>query len=98
MNQLMPWDGEVVRMGWPWHGKIRQSDMNQVGEVLLPNGSSKPAISWYGIWEMHYTYLFDMGLPDQDDPQVEEQGGKWWGRAILRGGERRTTSFIMAEP
>ncbi|HBP6343992.1 TPA: hypothetical protein ACRMOY_000694 [Pseudomonas aeruginosa] len=86
MNQLMPWDGEVVRMGWPWHGKIRQSDMNQVGEVLLPNGSSKPAISWYGIWEMHYTYLFDMGLPDQDDPQVEEQGGKWWGRAILRGG------------
>lgn len=47
---------------------------------------------------MHYTYLFDMGLPDQDDPQVEEQGGKWWGRAILRGGERRTTSFIMAEP
>ncbi|MCT9629149.1 hypothetical protein [Pseudomonas aeruginosa] len=86
MNQLMPWDGDVVRMGWPWHGKIRQIDQNQVGEVLLPNGGTKPVFSWHDIWWMNYTYLFDMGLPDQNDPEVESQGGKWWGRAILRGG------------
>lgn len=86
MNQLMPWDGEVVRMGWPWHGKIRQPDKDLAGYVTLPNGATRPAIAHYGTWPMNHTHLFDMGLPDQDDPQVEEQGGKWWGRTILRGG------------
>ncbi|HCC6628867.1 hypothetical protein ACQYYA_00390 [Pseudomonas aeruginosa] len=86
MNQLMPWDGEVVRMGWPWHGKIRQPDKDLAGYVTLPNGATRPAIAYYGTWPMNHTHLFDMGLPDQDDPQVEEQGGKWWGRTILRGG------------
>lgn len=86
MNQLMPWDGEVARMGWPWHGKIRQPDKDLAGYVTLPNGATRPAIAHYGTWPMNHTHLFDMGLPDQDDPQVEEQGGKWWGRTILRGG------------
>lgn len=70
-------------MGWLWYGKIWQFDMNQVGEVFLFNGSFKLVILWYGIWEMYYMYLFDMGLLDQDDLQVEEQGGKWWGRVIF---------------
>lgn len=91
MNQLMPWDGEVVRMGWPWHGKIRQPNNELVGHVTLPNGATRPAIAYYGTWPMNHTHLFDMGLPDQDDPQVEEQGGKWWG---ARSSEAEATTTI----
>ncbi|QBI77439.1 H+-ATPase subunit B [Pseudomonas phage vB_Pae_CF55b] len=75
MNQLMPWDGEVVRMGWPWHGKIRQQNKDLAGYVTLPNGATRPAIAYYGNWPMNHTHLFDMGLPDQGDPQVEAGSG-----------------------
>lgn len=77
MNQLMPWDGEVVRMGWPWHGKIRQQNKDLAGYVTLPNGATRPAIAYYGKWPMNHTHLFDMGL------QMGRPAGRGAGREVV---------------
>ncbi|WP_462382323.1 hypothetical protein [Pseudomonas sp. Marseille-QA0892] len=72
---------ETVAMGWPWHGRIVTRPREEA-IVELPNGKTVPV----GFDASRNTYLFDIGYPDIPSETIEAAGGKWWGRAILRGG------------
>lgn len=89
---------QIERMGWPWHGRI-ESKVGQTNFTRLVMadrtvyaGDPIGATADDGVWRLEPystdTYLWAPGLPDQDDPSIEAEGGKWWGKAILRNGAR----------
>ncbi|MDF5919853.1 hypothetical protein P4133_10660 [Pseudomonas aeruginosa] len=89
MNQVMPWDGEIMQMGWPWHGKIYQPPNTEQGRYICQTEKRNRLAHGQSITRFNHTHLVDMGLPSQPDEFIESQGGSWWGRAILRGGGYR---------
>ncbi|MGK8439014.1 hypothetical protein ACRS3X_17070 [Ectopseudomonas hydrolytica] len=75
-------DDEVMTCGWPWHGLV--TNVGGAITIDLPTGSQP--LQRFSMSAGAPIWLFDMGLPDIEDPAAAEVGGAWWGRAIFRGG------------
>ena len=81
-------EGPMLACGWPWHGPVRRASGGGSGggmpwEIQLPNGSVY-SFSSNQFVQSQVSHLFDMGLPDVPDAELEAAGGAWWGRALLR--------------
>lgn len=79
----LPYDEVPVACGWPWHGLVTRDSATATWRIALPNGG---VYSFPGnrFNPSSNSFLFDMGLPDIPSPDIEQAGGAWWGRAILR--------------
>ncbi len=76
----------LATWGWPWHGLILEPQSGD-SYIQLPNGKTHtpPSTSISSMQGGHWSYLWDIGLPDREaTPDEIEQGMAWWGRAILR--------------
>lgn len=72
--------------GWPWHGLIIEPTTGPA-YIELPNGAihQPPVLPGRTMQGGHWTYLWDIGLPDLvQTPEEIEAGQAWWGKAILR--------------
>lgn len=80
-------EDNITTFGWPWHGRVlmQGESPNFTYTVELPGGKTRQFPLFSAIEQRGRTTLFDKGRPDIPDPELAEQGGAWWGRAILRG-------------
>lgn len=100
LDDLSPDAAEIDLIGWPWHGRLELAvgaPSNQ-SRIVMPsrtivNGDPVSDNPDDGSWtialggdQSNSTFLWaPPGLADLADELVEEQGGAWWGKAILRG-------------
>lgn len=81
--------------GWCWHGQVIEP-YNAESYVQLSNGE-RYRLDYQltdGIEPGHWSYLWDIGLPDRI-PTGDEigAGAAWWGRALLRFGRGRLVAY-----
>ncbi|MGE8501693.1 MAG: hypothetical protein ACN6P1_05585 [Pseudomonas sp.] len=79
-------ENPIIACGWPWHGLVEQNSLGQY-QVTLPNGMVR-GLQGGQLSPSANSHLFDMGLPDVPDEELEAAGGAWWGRAVLRSDYR----------
>lgn len=100
LDDLSPDAAEIDLIGWPWHGRVELAvgAPSTQSRIVMPsrtivNGDPVSASPNDGTWtieagdsQAQNTFLWaPPGMADVADPEIEGQGGAWWGRAILRG-------------
>lgn len=96
IDEYSPPASQMDLIGWPWHGRLESRIALPSIRRLVMSGrtinhgdpvSTNPDD---GTWTIERpldadTFLWaPPGLVDVPDEAIEEQGGAWWGRAILR--------------
>lgn len=96
VDEYSPPASQIDLIGWPWHGRLESRVAEPPVRRLvmegrtINHGDPVSANSDDGTWTIAEplsgdTFLWaPPGLVDVPDEAIEEQGGAWWGRAILR--------------
>lgn len=96
LDEYSPPASQIDLIGWPWHGRLENRiAAPTIRRLVMPGGTINhgdpvSANPDDGSWTIETllspdTFLWaPPGLADVPDEAIEEQGGAWWGRAILR--------------